>query len=95
MLSTIPFEVPSYLMAKTSDLAPVPMAVVGAGHPLAMESARRAASAQLIDPVLVGVLDDIEAIAREMDWDIGRFRRIPADDEAKAAETSAALARGQ
>lgn len=94
MLSTIPFEVPSYLMAKTRKLALVPMAVVGAGHPLAMESARRAADAQLIDPVLVGKRDDIEAIAREMDWDIGGFRCIPADDETKAAETSAALARG-
>ena len=95
MLSTVPFEVPTYLMAKTGGLAPVRMAVVGAGHPLAMESARRAADARLIDPVLVGDDDDVDAIARDMDWDIAGFRRIAANSEAKAAETAAALARGQ
>ncbi len=94
MLSTVPFEVPPYLLEKARDLPPLVMAVVAAGHPLAMESARRAAEAGLAEPVLVGEADAIIAIARGMDWNIAGLRLIPATDEAKAAQTAAALARG-
>jgi phosphotransacetylase len=94
MLSTLPFEVPGALLDKARNLAPVPMAVVGANHPLVMESARRAADEGIIEPVLVGVVDDVQAIARDMGWDIGDLRCIDTTSEAKAAEASAALAKG-
>jgi len=94
MLSKIPFEFPSYLIERTAGLPPLPMAVAGAGHPLVMDSARRAAEADFIEPVLVGEADEIAAIARQTGWDISRYRVVPADGEAHAAETAAALAKG-
>lgn len=94
MLSKVPFEFPSYLTELCSGLAPLPMAVIGAGHPLVMESARQAAENGFIEPVLVGDFDDIATIARDIGWDISAIRVIAADSEAHAAETATALARG-
>ncbi|MCH7956604.1 MAG: bifunctional enoyl-CoA hydratase/phosphate acetyltransferase [Proteobacteria bacterium] len=92
MLSTVPFEVPARLMDKARAAPRLTMAVAGAGHPLAMESARRAAEAGLIEPVLVGDADAIAAIARDMGWNIAGLRVVAAGDESKAAETAAMLA---
>ena len=94
MLSTVPFEVPAHLMDKARAAPRLTMAVAGAGHPLAMESARRAADAGLIEPVLVGDADAIAAIARGMGWNIGGVRVVVAGDESTAAETAAVLAGG-
>jgi phosphotransacetylase len=70
------------------------MAVAGAGHPLVMDSIRRATEGGFIEPVLVGEADEITEIARQAGWNISRFRLVPTDGEAHAAETVAALARG-
>ncbi len=94
MLSTVPFEVPAHLMDKALGAPRLTMAVAGAGHPLAMESARRAAEADLAEPVLVGDADAIRAIARDMGWNIAGLRIVAAGDENKAAETAAMLAGG-
>ena len=94
MLSTVPFEVPPYLMDKARAAPRLTMAVAGAGHPVAMESARRAADAGLIEPVLIGDADAIGAIARDMGWNIADLRIVAAGDENKAAETAAVLAGG-
>lgn len=94
MLSDAPFEVPPYLADKFSSLTRIPMAVVGADHPLALESARQAADAGLIDPVLVGDGETIRTHAAGMGWDIGSFRLIDAAGETKAPEAAVALARG-
>ncbi len=94
MLSTVPFEVPAHLMDKALGAPRLTMAVAGAGHPLAMESARRAADAGLIEPVLVGDADAIGAIARDMGWNIAGLRVVAAGDESTAAETAAMLAGG-
>lgn len=93
MLSKVPFEFPPYLTRLALGLSPLPMAVVGAGHSLVMDSAKRATDGGFIDPVLIGDIDDIRAIALDCGWDISAFRLIPADGEAQAAETAAALAR--
>jgi len=93
MLSKIPFEFPPYLTMLAAGLSPLPMAVVGAGHPLVMDSAKRATEGGLIDPVLIGNVDDITALARDSGWDIAAFRKVQADSEAQAAEAAAALAR--
>lgn len=94
MLSKIPFEFPGYLTKLAAGLSPLPMAVAGAGHPLVMDSARRATEGGFIEPVLVGDAGEIAAIARETGWDISAIRLVSADSEAHAAETAAALARG-
>ena len=94
MLSKIPFEFPPYLSKLGAGLSPLPMAVAGAGHPLVMDSVRRAVEGGFIEPVLVGDADEIMVVSREMGWDISSFRLVPADGEAHAAETAASLARG-
>lgn len=94
MLSKLPFEFPSYLSEQAAGLPPLPMAVAGAGHPLALDSARRAAEAGFIEPVLVGDPDEIAAVAREIGWDISTLRIAAAADETHAAEAAAALASG-
>lgn len=94
MLSKIPFEFPPYLTKRAAGLSPLPMAVAGAGHPLVMDSARRATEGGFVEPVLVGDADGINEIARQIGWDISGIRLVPADGERQAAETAASLARG-
>ncbi len=94
MLSTVPFEVPAYLVDKARALPTPAMAVAGAANPLAMESARRAAREGLAEPVLVGEAAAVSAIARDMDWDLDGVRVVDAADEAAAAAAAVALAGG-
>ena len=94
MLSTLPFDTPDQVIAQASGGAAAVTAVAGAGSRVAMESARRAAAQGLIEPVLVGDLDVVAAIARDMDWDMDGIRRVAALDERRAAEIAVALARG-
>ncbi len=94
MLSTLPFDTPDQVIAQASGGAAAVTAVAGAGSRVAMESARRAAAQGLIEPVLVGDLDVVAAIARDMDWDMDGIRRVAALDERRAAEVAVALARG-
>ena len=94
MLSKAPFEFPGYLDKLFEGRPPLPMAVAGAGHPLVIDSARRAAEAGFIEPVLVGERAEIEAVARAAGWDLGAVRVVEVEGESRAAETAAALARG-
>lgn len=94
MLSQKPYEIPPYLLAKCKGQAPVLTAVAGAGHPVAMESARQAASHGLILPVFVGDQDLIRSIASSMDWDISGCRIVHAPGEDKAPAAAVALAHG-
>ena len=93
MLSPLPFASPSHVIDRATSAAPTPTAVVGAGGRLALESARRAAEAGLIEPCLVGDPDAIVAAARGIGWDLAPYRCVPAEDETQAAETAVALAR--
>ncbi|MGJ3258497.1 MAG: bifunctional enoyl-CoA hydratase/phosphate acetyltransferase [Rhodospirillales bacterium] len=92
MLSDHPFEVPHALIEKAKALPPVAMAVAGADHPVALESARRAAEAGLIVPTLVGDKADIERIARDLGWDITGIRIVQSKPEAHAADAAVQLA---
>jgi len=94
MLSSIPFEFPAYLNQLGGGRAPIAMAVAGAAHPLVMDSARRAAEAGFIEPILIGDADVVAGLAHDIGWDISGLRRIPAGDERHACEFAAALARG-
>ncbi len=94
MLSTLPFDTPGHVIAQASGGAAAVTAVAGAGSRVALESARRAAEHGLIEPVLVGDLDAVAAIARDMGWDLDGIRTVAAADERRASETAVALARG-
>ncbi len=93
MLSPLPFTCPPDLLTKAQANPPTVTAVVGADAALALESARQAAEASLIDPVLVGDPDRIAAEAGRMDWDTAGIRVVPASGEQAVAETGVALAR--
>lgn len=94
MLSTTPFEFPPYLLEKTKALKPARMAVAGADHPVALESAKLATQAGFIEPVLVGDPERIRKIAHDIEWNVAPFRAVSAADEKKAAEAAVALAAG-
>ena len=92
MLSTLPFEAPARLLELAKDLAPVRMAVVGADDRLPMESARSAADAGLIEPVLIGRADRIRDCAAAIGWDISAVEIVDEPDEATKAVKGAAMA---
>ncbi len=92
MLSTHPFEVPQSLMDKARALPPVAMAVAGADHPVALESARQASDEGLIIPTLVGNKYDIHKIADDMGWDISDVRIVDSKPEDHAADAAVQLA---
>ncbi|MEQ8319037.1 MAG: bifunctional enoyl-CoA hydratase/phosphate acetyltransferase [Rhodospirillales bacterium] len=92
MLSTHPFEVPQGLMDKARALPPVAMAVAGADHPVALESARQASDEGLIIPTLVGNKYDIHKIADDMGWDISDVRIVDSKPEDHAADAAVQLA---
>ena len=93
MLSNVPFEIPEYLLERARALPKMAVAVAGAGNPVALESVRQAAEADLVEPILVGDPDDIRDAARTIDWDTTSFRIEAADSEAKASEKAVALCR--
>lgn len=94
MLSKKPYEIPPYLLQKCADQPAVRTAVVGADHPVAMESTLQAVNHGLIVPVFVGNEETIQAIASSMDWDISDYRIVHAPGEDKAPSTGVALAKG-
>lgn len=95
MLSAEPFEVPEYLETLAAKLPGLAVAVAGADHPVALESARRVAETGTIEPVLIGDADTIRNLAKETGWELGETRIHHATDEDKKAELAAALAKGR
>jgi phosphotransacetylase len=91
MLSDTPFECPAWLIARARQSQPVRMAVIGAGTALVLESARAAAEAKLITPVLVGDVAEIESAAAMIEWEIAGVELHAADDD--ASEIGVSLAR--
>ena len=81
MISSDPFECPASLLEKARDLPPISTAVAGADGELALESAKRATETGLIEPCLVGDLDQISKMARTIDWDISDYRQVDAKGE--------------
>ncbi|MEO1694263.1 MAG: bifunctional enoyl-CoA hydratase/phosphate acetyltransferase [Pseudomonadota bacterium] len=71
---------------------PVRTGIVNAVNAVALESARDAADAGIIDPVLIGNRDAIVRTADEIGWSIGGFEIIAADGEQAAAEAGARAA---
>jgi len=93
MLSTTIPECPPGLLARARELPPIRTAVVNAGTPLVMTSARMATDEGLIEPVLVGDASDIRRVARDIGWDISEIRLVHVAGEANAAACSVSLAR--
>lgn len=91
MLSKTPVECPSYLLEKARALPRVVTAVVNPVNRVSLESAKMATDAGLIEPVLVGKVDVIQALALELDWDLTSIRLEDAATEADAARIAVGI----
>lgn len=92
MLSEKPVEIPQRLMALAQGGAPIRALVAGADTAVALESARQASDARLIEPVLIGAPDRIAEQAAKIGWDIGGLDQLSADGDAEIAYATAVAA---
>ncbi len=95
MLSADPFEVPEYLEILASNLPGLAVAVAGADHPVALESAHRLSETSTIEPVLIGDAATIRSLADDVGWSLAGIRVVHESDEGKKAETAASLAKSR
>ena len=84
---------PRSLLKRAASAEPVTTAIIGAGHPLALKSAREAQNAGIIQPLLVGDAKAIGQAAKDIDWDIEDLQIVEAASEERSAKEGAALAR--
>lgn len=91
LLSQREVQCPRSLLMLAASAKPVTTAIVGAGHSLALESARQVQLAGVIHPVLVGDTADIHRGAAEIGWDIADLEIVEGVTEAQAAKAGAAL----
>ena len=80
-------------MDAVAGLPPLRTAIVNAGTRLVMESVQLASDVGILEPVLFGKRDGIEAAADDLNWDISDLEIVDAGDESVAA-TEAAFAAG-
>lgn len=92
MLSDAPYEVPPYLLQQVRGLPRCPMAVAGADNAVALESARQAAEAGVITPVLLGDADAIHSLSDDIGWDIADLEIVNLTDEESIANAAVSLA---
>lgn len=93
MLSDVPYEVPACLRDRAGIVTPARTAVAGADAPVALESAKAATEAGVIEPILVGDESRIRELAEEQAWDISGLEIIAAQSEAECSARAVAEAR--
>jgi len=81
------------LIARCSELAPIPTAVVYPCDKVSLEGAVRAAEARLISPVLVGPEAKIRSVAAAEGLDIAAYEIVNTEHSHAAAAKAVALAR--
>lgn len=91
MLSNRPVEAPESLMDRASGAGQVPTVVIGADTEVALASARAAADAGLIEPILVGDPALIRAASESLGWDIGGLKLAEARGDGQIADAAARL----
>lgn len=94
MLSKVPVECPARLLEQARALPTVATAVVNPVNRVSLESARLAADAGLIEPLLVGDAETIHRLADEIEWDLNGARIEGAADETEAARQAVRLVAG-
>ncbi|MEM0923584.1 MAG: phosphate acyltransferase [Pseudomonadota bacterium] len=92
MLCTDPVTAPAALLDRARGLPPARALIVGADHAVALESARLATDAGLIEPVLIGGAVRMAELAEKAEWDISAFSQIDAMGDAGLAEAAALAA---
>lgn len=83
---------PDRLLEQARRVEPVRTAVIGADSSLALQSARLAQEAGIVEPVLIGSPGGIREKAAEIGWSVDSVAIEPAADEREAAARGARLA---
>jgi phosphate acetyltransferase len=81
------------LIERCSAVAPVSMAVAAPLSDVALLGVAGAYEAKLIEPILVGPLEEMRRIARGLEIDLSKWSLVDARDEAEAAVKAVALCR--
>lgn len=83
---------PPSLLHRAAGKDPAITAIVGANHPVVLDSAHQALAAGIITPVLIGSRFGIEAEAQKIGWNISGVEIVEASGESGAAQAGAELA---
>jgi phosphate acetyltransferase len=93
ILPSVTLQVFDRLIARCKGLPRVPFAVVAPTTDVALSGAMEAALAGLIQPILVGDVNVVGALATKLRFDLSNIRVIDARDDADAARKAVALCR--
>ena len=92
MLSNKKIICPDNLLKLGKKRGPIKAVIVNAGKSVAIESAKQAVEANLIEPVFVGDKSTIEKISKDIKWDISKYQIIHEPTENNTAPIAAKLA---
>ena len=92
MLSNKKIICPDNLLKLGKKRGPIKAVIVNAGKSVAIESAKQAVEANLIEPVFVGNKSTIEKISKDIKWDISKYQIIHEPTENNTAPIAAKLA---
>ena len=92
MLSKKKIVCPDNLIQIAKKRGPVKAVIVNAVKKVALESAKQATEMNLIVPILVGDKPVIEAISKDINWDISKYLIIHETIENNTAPIAAKLA---
>ena len=93
MLSNTKAIVPENLIFLAQKTPNIPVAIVCAHHASSMESAKKAADLNLINPTFIGKKKLIQKEADQLSWDINNYKIIDHADDQGSALAGAELAR--
>ena len=85
------FECPKSLLDKTRTLPRARVAIVNAQSVPVLESVRQAVAEDLIEPILIGQGDQMQACAQAASLDIANFKTVLADDDHQAVNCATTL----
>ncbi|MEH6473132.1 MAG: bifunctional enoyl-CoA hydratase/phosphate acetyltransferase [Halopseudomonas sp.] len=91
MLSNTPTEYPGLLLEKAKALPAIPTVIANAVNEVTLTSAKLAAEAGLISPILVGNIAQITDAAAKLEWDLNGIPLVDAEDETQAAQRAVEL----
>ena len=92
MLSKKEIICPDNLLKIAKTKGPVKVVIVNAGKAIAIESAKQGVDEGLIEPIFIGDKLIIEKLAKNIDWDITKYKIINEPIENNTASIAAKLA---
>lgn len=93
IIQTQGYDYKAWLLGKTKNLKPLKTAIVHPVDSLSLAGAIEAAEQGIIEPILVGNIDKIKAIAKEENFSINNIKIISTEHSHAAAATAVELAR--